>query len=40
MLGYDAKMAGLIYDIGDIEDVKQYLRDELDIEPILYVHEE
>lgn len=40
MLGDDAKVAGLIDEIGNIEDVKQYLRDELDIEPILYVYEE
>jgi len=40
MLGEDAKEAGLIDEIGDIEDVKQYLRDELGIEPVLCVYEE
>ena len=39
MLGNDAKKAGLIDEIGDIEDVKQYLRDEFDIEPVLYVYD-
>lgn len=37
--GQDAKEAGLIDEIGDIEDVKQYLRDTLDIEPILCDYE-
>ena len=40
MMGDDAKAVGLIDEIGDMEDVKQYLRDELNIEPILYVYEE
>ena len=40
MLGIDAKEAGLIDDIGDLEDVKEYLRNKLDIEPVLYLHEE
>jgi len=40
MMGDDAKAAGLIDEIGDIEDVKQYLREEFDIEPVLYVYGE
>jgi len=39
MLGIDAKEVGLIDEIGDLEDVKQYLRDEFSIEPILCVYE-
>jgi protease-4 len=35
MLGRDAKEAGLIDRIGDIEDVKQYLSSTLQIDPIL-----
>lgn len=35
LIGDDAKEAGLIDAIGDIEDVKQYLRYRLDIVPIL-----
>ena len=40
MLGIDAKEVGLIDEIGDLEDVKEYLRNKLDIEPVLYIIEE
>ena len=40
MLGEDAKSVGLIDEIGDIEDVKQYLRNELGIDPVLCVYED
>ncbi len=39
MVGIDAKDAGLIDEIGDIEDVKEYLGNKLDIEPELCVYE-
>jgi protease-4 len=35
MLGEDALQAGLIDEIGDMEDVKKYLFSELDIEPVM-----
>jgi protease-4 len=35
MLGEEALLAGLIDEIGDIEDVKDYLRTQLDIEPFI-----
>ncbi len=40
MLGIDAKEVGLIDEIGDLEDVKEYLSNKLDIEPVIYIHEE
>ncbi len=40
MLGIDAKEVGLIDEIGDLEDVKEYLSNKLDIEPIICIHEE
>ena len=40
MLGEDAMEAGLIDEIGDIEDAKQYLRDAVGVEPVLCVFEE
>jgi protease-4 len=40
MMGDAAKEAGLIDEIGDMEAVKQYLRDEFDMEPVLYVYGE
>ncbi len=40
MLGIDAREVGLIDEIGDLEDVKEYLSNKLDIEPVLCIHEE
>ena len=40
MLGIDAKEVGLIDEIGDLEDVKEYLSNKLDIEPVIFRMEE
>ncbi len=40
MMGEDAKEAGLIDEIGGLEDAKQYLREEFSIEPVLCIYDE